>query len=196
MPGAGLEVTPRSHGTPHVASIGECMIELSRTGTGVLAESFGGDSLNTATYLARLGVRVDYVTALGDDPWSEEMVRRWQAEGIGTERVLRVPGRLPGLYVIDIGDKGERRFHYWRQNSAARLLFELRKPKTSCARCLSMMDLPDGGHASLYGETGRGRLFEVLDAARAQGRRVAFDTNFRPRGWADVETARFAFRGR
>jgi 2-dehydro-3-deoxygluconokinase len=195
MPGAGLEVTPRSHGTPHVASIGECMIELSRTGTGVLAESFGGDSLNTATYLARLGVRVDYVTALGDDPWSEEMVRRWQAEGIGTERVLRVPGRLPGLYVIDIGDKGERRFHYWRQNSAARLLFEL--PQTQdIVRALPQYDVIylTGVTLSLYGETGRGRLFEVLDAARAQGRRVAFDTNFRPRGWADVETARFAFR--
>ena len=41
-----------------VASIGECMIELSKTGDGLLSESFGGDSLNTAVYLARLGVRV------------------------------------------------------------------------------------------------------------------------------------------
>jgi 2-dehydro-3-deoxygluconokinase len=195
MPGPGLEVMPRPHKAPHVASIGECMIELSRTGDGLLAESFGGDSLNTATYLARLGVGVDYVTALGDDPWSDEMVRRWQAEGIGTERVLRVPGLLPGLYVIDIGKGGERRFHYWRQNSAARLLFEL--PQTpDIVRVLPQYDLIylTGVSLSLYGEVGRERLFKVLDAARAKGRRVAFDTNFRPRGWADVETARLAFR--
>jgi 2-dehydro-3-deoxygluconokinase len=178
-----------------VASIGECMIELSKTGDGLLSESFGGDSLNTAVYLARLGVRVDYVTALGDDPWSDEMVRRWQAEGIGTGRVLRVPGRLPGLYVIDIGDRGERRFFYWRQNSAARLLFEL--PETpEIAAALPSYDLIylTGVSLSLYGETGRARLFDVLDRARAQGRRVAFDTNFRPRGWPDAEVARLAYR--
>ena len=181
--------------TAHVASVGECMIELSKSGDGLLSESFGGDSLNTAVYLARLGVRVDYVTALGDDPWSDEMVRRWRSEGIGTERVVRVPGRLPGLYVIDIGDKGERRFFYWRQNSAARLLFEL--PETpDIAAALPRYDLIylTGVSLSLYGETGRARLFDVLDRARAQGRRVAFDTNFRPRGWPDVEVARLAYR--
>ncbi|HEU4381100.1 MAG TPA: sugar kinase [Hyphomicrobiaceae bacterium] len=185
----------RAGTTAHVASIGECMIELSKTGEGLLSESFGGDSLNTAVYLARLGVRVDYVTALGDDPWSEAMLRRWQAEGIGTGRVVRVPGRLPGLYVIDIGDNGERRFFYWRQNSAARLLFEL--PETSdIAEALPRYDLIylTGVSLSLYGATGRARLFDVLDRARAQGRRVAFDTNFRPRGWPEVEVARQAYR--
>jgi 2-dehydro-3-deoxygluconokinase len=109
--------------------------------------------------------------------------------------VVRVPGRLPGLYVIDIGDKGERRFFYWRQNSAARLLFEL--PETSeIAAALPRYDLIylTGVSLSLYGETGRARLFDVLDRARAQGRRVAFDTNFRPRGWPDVEVARLAYR--
>ena len=57
-----------------VASVGECMIELSEAAGGLLARSYGGDTLNTAVYLARLGVAVDYVTALGDDPWSDEMV--------------------------------------------------------------------------------------------------------------------------
>ena len=50
-----------------VASIGECMIELSPAADGLLSRGFGGDTLNTAVYLARLGVAVDYVTALGDD---------------------------------------------------------------------------------------------------------------------------------
>jgi len=195
MTGASTGSMLPSRSTAHVASVGECMIELSKSGDGLLSESFGGDSLNTAVYLARLGVRVDYVTALGDDPWSDEMLRRWRSEGIGTGRVVRVPGRLPGLYVIDIGDKGERRFFYWRQNSAARLLFEL--PETpEIAAALPRYDLIylTGVSLSLYGETGRARLFDVLDRARAQGRRVAFDTNFRPRGWPDVEVARLAYR--
>ena len=60
------------------------MIELSEHPDGRITRAFGGDTLNTAVYLARLGVPVDYVTALGDDGWSDEMMRAWAAEGVGT----------------------------------------------------------------------------------------------------------------
>src|SRR3954452_25326751 len=87
--------------TMRIASIGECMIELRQMPGGHLTRSFGGDTLNTAVYLARLGAEVDYITALGDDPLSDEMIAGWQAEGIGTERVMRLKGKLPGLYMIE-----------------------------------------------------------------------------------------------
>ena len=74
-----------------VACIGECMIELKQAEGGLLSRGYGGDTLNTAVYLARLGAGVDYITALGDDPLSDEMVAGWAAEGIGTRRVLRGP---------------------------------------------------------------------------------------------------------
>ena len=75
-----------------VACIGECMIELKQAGNGLYARSYGGDTLNTAVYLARLGVDVDYITALGDDPMSDEMLAGWAAEGVGTKPVLRLSG--------------------------------------------------------------------------------------------------------
>ncbi|MET0531116.1 MAG: sugar kinase [Microvirga sp.] len=178
-----------------IGCIGECMIELREEAGGRLSRGYGGDTLNTALYMARLGASVDYATALGDDPWSDEMIASWQAEGIGTDLVVRVPGRLPGLYVVQTDASGERRFSYWRDSAAARLLFEL--PETS-AICdpLAGYDLPycSGITLSLYGETGRQRLFETLDRARQKGCRVAFDTNFRPRGWSDRGTAQDAYR--
>ena len=63
---------------------------------GCCNSGWGGDTLNTAVYLARLGLSVDYVTALGDDAWSGEMLASWAAEGVGTGLVQRLPGRLPG----------------------------------------------------------------------------------------------------
>ena len=39
-----------------VACIGECMVELSEHADGTVTRAFGGDTLNTALYLARLGV--------------------------------------------------------------------------------------------------------------------------------------------
>src|SRR5882757_6153912 len=112
-----------------IACIGECMIELTQAAGGTLARGYGGDTLNTATYCARLGASVDYITALGDDAWSDEMVAGWQAEGIGTRHVVRIPGKLPGLYVIETSASGERRFYYWRESSAARALLDL--PQTA-----------------------------------------------------------------
>ena len=75
-----------------IASIGECMLELSTLGDDNYSMAYGGDTLNTAVYLARLGVEVDYVTALGDDPLSKRMVEAWRAEGVGTRLVLQLPG--------------------------------------------------------------------------------------------------------
>ena len=64
-------------------------------------------------------------TALGDDPYSDGIVALAAAEGIGTDIILRVPGRLPGLYLIETNAAGERTFNYWRDSSPARELFEL-----------------------------------------------------------------------
>ncbi|TKF80364.1 PfkB family carbohydrate kinase, partial [Vibrio sp. F13] len=60
-----------------IAIIGECMVELQRK-KDLLKQSFGGDTLNTALYLSRLtenyNISVSYITALGNDPFSTEML--------------------------------------------------------------------------------------------------------------------------
>lgn len=171
------------------------MIELREEADGRLSRGYGGDTFNTAVYLARLGTRTDYITALGDDSWSDELIAAWNAEGVGTERVLRLPGRLPGLYIIQTDSKGERRFSYWRETAAARLLFQASEAE-SVINAIDTYDLVylSGISLSLYGDDGCKRLFDVLRDARSKGRRVAFDTNFRPRGWPDPDIARAAFR--
>src|SRR6202790_911668 len=108
-----------------VACIGECMIELRQTSGVELSRGYGGDPPNTAASLARLGLAVDYITALGDDPISEEMVGGWAAEGVGTKLVARLPGKLPGLYMIQTDEAAERRFYHWRESSAVRSLMSL-----------------------------------------------------------------------
>lgn len=178
-----------------VACIGACMIELSGRGGGQLSRTYGGDTLNTAVYLARLGVEVDYVTALGDDPFSEEMLAGWRLEGVGTAHVLRLPGRLPGLYLIRRDGKGERSFFHWRDQAPARELFA--RPETpAIVEALSGYGLLylSGITLSLYGAAGRERLFEAIERTRARGGRVAFDTNFRPRGWPERAVAQAAYR--
>ncbi|HZR88113.1 MAG TPA: sugar kinase [Bradyrhizobium sp.] len=176
-----------------VASIGECMIEFSAAGGGLFARGFGGDTLNTAVYLSRLGIDAAYVTALGDDAMSEAMLAAWQAEGIDTREVLRIPGRVPGLYLIERDAHGERSFLYWRDHAPAREFFD--RADDAALERLAGFDwlYLSGISLSLYGETGRARLRELLVTLRRRGGRLAFDGNYRPRGWSDAETARRAF---
>jgi 2-dehydro-3-deoxygluconokinase len=178
-----------------VACIGECMVELKQADGGRFSRGYGGDTLNTAVYLARLGAGVDYITALGDDALSDEMIASWAAEGVGTGRVMRLPGKLPGLYMIQTDDKGERRFFHWRDSAAARSLMDL--PETpEILGSLADYDVVylSAITLSLYGAEGRARLFAALRTARDNGARFVFDTNFRARGWPDLDVARAVFQ--
>jgi 2-dehydro-3-deoxygluconokinase len=178
-----------------VACIGECMVELKQAGSGLFSRGYGGDTLNTAVYLARLGAGVDYITALGDDPLSDEMIGGWAAEGVGTGQVLRLRGKLPGLYMIQTDASGERRFFHWRESAAARSLMDL--PETDgILHSLAGYEVVylSAITLSLYSEKGRERLFAALKRARGSGARFAFDTNFRARGWPDLDIARSVFR--
>ncbi len=178
-----------------IACIGECMIELSEHADGRITRSFGGDTLNTAVYLARLGVAVDYISALGDDSWSAEMLAAWQAEGVGTSQVVRMAGRLPGLYVIQTDAAGERRFSYWRDRAPAREIFDgAQIPRLAETLAPYSHIYLSGISLSLYDATDRKTLLAALDVVRATGTKVVFDTNYRPRGWPIVDDARTAYR--
>ena len=179
---------------PRVACIGECMVELSERADGSLTRAFGGDTLNTALYLARLGIATDYVTVLGDDPFSAAMLGAWTAEGVGTALIPRLAGRLPGLYLIRTDPSGERQFLYWRDGAPVRQLFRLAEtPAIEDAVAAAGTVYLSGITLSLFDAESRARLFRLLARARRAGGRIVFDTNFRPRGWPDRAAARAAF---
>ena len=175
--------------------IGEATVELARGGDGRFALASSGDTFNTAIYLARAGVPVAFASALGDDPYSDAIVSLAQAEGIGTDLIVRVAGRLPALTLVDSDAQGERRTHDWREASPARDLFEL--PNWSrMAEGLQGARLIyfSGITLSLYSNIGLGRFLAAVELARGSGAKIAFDGNFRPRAWhGDLTRTRTVF---
>lgn len=177
-----------------VVAIGECMIELTGSFGGAARIGFAGDSFNTALYLARLGEGVAYLTALGTDPFSTEMQAEWEREGLATHLVLRDPDRLPGLYAVRTDAAGERSFYYWREASAARRLFTLPGIDAALVAAAGAQLLYVSGITlSLFPAAERDRLGGLAASVRAAGGDVAFDPNYRPRGWASPAEARAAF---
>lgn len=181
-----------------IACIGECMVELAHLSPTDLQLAYGGDTLNTAVYIRRLTMRrdvsVDYVTALGDDGYSDAMLDFWQEEGLGVSLVARLPGRLPGLYTIRTDELGERSFSYWRGQAAARELLRDGRDAVLMERLRGYNLLYLSGITlSILDQAQRALLFEILDRVRAEGGKVAFDGNFRPAGWPDRGDARSCF---
>jgi 2-dehydro-3-deoxygluconokinase len=167
-----------------VVAVGEVMVEMARGADGRFTLACGGDTFNTAIYLARAGVNVAYATALGDDPYSDSIVAMAVAEGVKTDLMLRMPGRQPGLYTIETDAKGERRFRYWRGEAPARELLELPEWNRIAEGLLAARLIYFSGVTlSLYSNAGLGRLLAIVEMARQQGAKVAFDGNFRPHGW-------------
>ncbi|MEZ8055952.1 MULTISPECIES: sugar kinase [Vibrio] len=182
----------------HIAIIGECMIELNGTPFGTMTQTYGGDSLNTAVYLARcadVNVAVKYVSALGVDAISDGMIERWQHEGVNTELVLRDTTRQPGLYLIQLDDRGERTFLYWRNQSAARYMLQ-HQDFAQVEATLAKVDMVylSGISLAILPQQDRLRLIKLLSQLRKQGVEIAFDSNYRPVLWRDADEAREYYR--
>jgi len=181
--------TPSPTSPIKVCVIGEGMAELSRDEHGWRV-GYGGDTLNTAIHLARFGEDVSYVTALGADPFSDDLRAAWIGEGLDAASLLTDPHRNVGLYAIRTDPRGERSFTYWRGDSAARGLFAL--PGIG-----EVLERNEGADLIVFSlitvailpPDGRAQLLAFCRKARARGARVAFDGNYRPRLWPDARTA-------
>ncbi|MEQ1552080.1 MAG: sugar kinase [Sphingorhabdus sp.] len=177
-----------------IVLIGEAMLELSRKQVGGWNMGYGGDTLNTAVHLARAGHNVAYLTAMGTDPFSDDLVEEeCRGEGLDTSLILRHPTRGPGLYAITTDETGERSFTYWRDSSAAREMFALPGIKAAL-EAAEQADLIAYSLITLaiLPLEAREQLFDLCRRVRARGGRVAFDGNYRPRLWASAEEARAA----
>ncbi len=169
---------------PKVIAVGEVMVEFARGNEGRFGIACGGDTFNTAIYLARAGIDVSFASALGDDRYSEGIMALAAVEGVNSDLILRVPGRLPGLYVVETDPAGGRSFNYWRDTSPARELFELPDWGRVAEALLSANLIYFSGITlSLYSNAGLGRFLAAVELARGNGVKIAFDGNFRPRGW-------------
>ncbi len=173
-----------------VIVFGEAMIELSEVQYAKACLGVAGDTFNTAVYLARFGMEVRYITALGGDPFSARIVTALHAENIDTSSVVIVPNKTSGLYAIDLDAFGERTFTYWRSDSAAKQFFNTLDAEKiikdmSNAKTLYLTGIT----LSIFDEASRTEITKLLKTIHSAGGQVVFDTNYRASGWKSKATA-------
>jgi 2-dehydro-3-deoxygluconokinase len=174
--------------TKRFVSIGECMIEMSGGDDRQYQLGFAGDTLNTAWYARALLPKewqVDYVTALGDDLYSQQMRSFIEEAGIGTGHIQTIAGRRPGLYMIHQAG-GDRHFTYWRGQSAARLVADDAAALQAALSGAGIIYF-SGISLAILAPRARGALMKAIVTARNGGAQVVFDPNLRPSLWSSPE---------
>jgi 2-dehydro-3-deoxygluconokinase len=136
---------------------------------------------------------VKYVTVMGTDALTDAMMASWRAEGIDTSLVLRDPTRLPGLCLIQVAERGERSFLYWRAESAARYLLR-HSAFDRVAVELAEADLiyVSGISLAILPPEDRTRMLQLLVRLASRGIPIALDSNYRGSLWASADLARSA----
>lgn len=168
-----------------IVSIGECMIEMApQTQRHSYQLGFAGDTLNTAWYLRQLmpdSDHIEFMTTVGDDALSDQMVAFLSDAAIGTSHIARRKNLTVGLYMIQLAD-GERSFSYWRGQSAAR---SLAQDQGVMAQALSNAEIAyfSGITLAILPSEDRSKLLAALSEFRRGGGIVVFDPNLRLRLW-------------
>jgi 2-dehydro-3-deoxygluconokinase len=172
-----------------ILCIGEAMAEIRRDGEG-FAVGFAGDTFNTAVYCRRTlrTGSVGYLTRIGKEPLSEGFLSLATREALDTSMIRRETEHNIGIYSVQTDAAGERSFAYWRANSAARQLFQ--HPEDFAALGQADLLYLSGITLAILAPEARAALLDHLAKLRQAGKRVAFDSNYRPKLWPDAATAR------
>jgi len=181
-----------------ITLMGECMVEFgSSTQPKLYKQGFAGDVFNTAIYIKRCmgdNSAVHFLSAIGQDSLSDEMLQLMYEESLDTHLVYRSNTAQMGLYLINVDEEGERSFTYWRDTSAAKQTIKLLADDGGYARIASSnMFFLSGISIAILSQADRVLLWHYLAELKANGTLIVFDPNYRPALWSSVEETKQAY---
>lgn len=177
-----------------VVTFGEAMLMLVADEAGPLEEAqtfhkrTAGAETNVAIGLARLGLRVGWVSRLGTDSMGRYLLRELQREGIDCSHVVAdAAGRTGFQFKGRVDDGSDPPVEYHRRGSAASRCRpeQIDAPWLTGARHLHAT----GVFPALSAET-LDTAEHALALMREAGRTISFDPNLRPTLWPSAERMR------
>jgi len=164
-----------------ILALGEAMVEFNQLPEqpNHYLQGFGGDTSNAVIAASRQGVRCGYLSAVGDDPFGASLLDLWQREGVACDQVPVTPQTPTGIYFVT-HDKTGHHFHYRRRDSAAAKMQAGQLPLELIA---NTRWLHVSGISLAISATACDTAFAAMQAARASGVQISFDTNLRLALW-------------
>lgn len=180
------QTNQREHATRDVVVFGEAMAMFIADGYGTLEEedhytrAIAGAEVNVAVGLTRLGYRVGWISALGQDPLGSYILRTLHDAGLDTSRARRDPAHPTGFQLKSQVREGDPEVVYFRRGSAAS---HLAPTAEDAAYIRGARHLHATGIPPALSLTCRRFTFDAIEQARDAGLTVSFDPNLRPSLW-------------
>mgnify|MGYP000017647813 CR=1 FL=1 len=142
----------------------------------------GGCPTNISVGAQRLGLRAALLTAVGDDPVGDFILRFLEQEGVETRFIPRKPDRRTSAVLLGVEPPDRFPLVYYRDNCAD---MELTIDDVLAAPIAESRVLLISG-TGLSREPSRSATLFAVERARAHGTAVFLDLDFRPTLWHDV----------
>ena len=176
------------YNTLDAVTIGEAMAMFIATEAGDLAAAdhfvkrIAGAELNVAIGLARLGLRVGWVSRIGNDSFGRYTLQQLDKEGVDSRQVS-VDARYPTGFQLKskVEDGSDPLVEYFRKGSAASHLSveDFNDDYFGAARHLHLSGVAAGISASSLALSRH-----AAQAMRRMGKTISFDPNLRPVLWS------------
>ena len=173
-----------------ILTIGEVLIDLTQTGRdekGIpqFAANPGGAPANLAVAASRLGAKTAFIGKVGADGFGRYLSDVLTQNGVDASGVAVDRQHPTTMAVVSVDASGERDFSFYRGANADVML--------------SKEDIPDAalegakvvhfGSVSLTADPSRSATLDAVRRARAMGKTITYDPNYRANLWPDQDTA-------
>jgi 5-dehydro-2-deoxygluconokinase len=169
-----------------VVTMGRSSVDLYGQQIGVALEDIssftkavGGCPSNIAIGAARLGLKSAVITGVGDEQMGRFIREQFVREGVDVTGVKTDPTRLTALVLLSVRDRKTFPLIFYRENCADMALEPADVDEAFVASASAV--LVTGTHFSTA-NTAAAQM-RAIEIARAHGRKVIFDIDYRPNLW-------------
>src|SRR5215211_3016006 len=143
------------------------------------SKAVGGCPSNIAIGTARLGLKSGLITRVGNEAMGRFIREQMEREGVATQGVRTDPSRLTALVILGVRDDKTFPLIFYRENCADMALDEGDIDESFVASAGAIV--VTGTHFSKP-NTAAAQL-KAIRIAKAHGRKVVFDIDYRPNLW-------------
>ncbi|MBI4277555.1 MAG: sugar kinase [Armatimonadetes bacterium] len=189
-----VERMPGAQDAPEVVTLGEAMLRLSPEGGRPLEQAerlavyAAGAEANVAVALARLGVRVGWVSRLVDNALGRKIAGELRRHGVDVSRVVWTPEGRVGVYFVELAVPPRESYIIYDRRGSAITQIAAEEVDWGYVRRAALLHTT--GITLALGEPCRRLVARAVEEVKQAGGQVALDVNYRARLWSPEEARR------
>ena len=185
-----MENTGKEFFEMDILTIGEVLIDLTQTGRdekGIpqFAANPGGAPANLAVAASRLGAKTAFIGKVGADGFGRYLSDVLTQNGVDASGVAVDRQHPTTMAVVSVDASGERDFSFYRGANADVMLSKEDIPDAA----LEQAKIVHFGSVSLTADPSRSATLDAVGRAKAMGKTITYDPNYRANLWPDQDTA-------